>query len=406
MNRPYHRAWRALWRRWVRRQSVFSLFGVLALGAWLLSGSSPPAAAANAPGPIKIAVEAPLSGQQGATGVDILRGAELLAAIEDHNGGVLGRHLKVIRANDDADPAKAASVAKEVIAQHPFAVIGPFDSSVGVINLPIYKAAGVIPLRLTSSQSTNGLGYTVAPMDYQVAPVEAQAIAASLPPGGSVAIVYDSSTFSSGIARLVRSSLASRGVAVVAFDSYTAGQRDFSTLLSGVKAANPSVVYYAAYDPEAGELVSQAKSLGIPGTCFVDLAPEDFIESVGLSLARSCVFSGVPDVSEFPRASGFIQDFQALYHRAPGSWAAFSYDSLGLLIHAVQQTGSWDPSRVEDAIDHTVAYSGVTGDITIDSATGNRVDPPVVILSVSRAGIYQVDPAWALYGTLVKAPST
>lgn len=336
--------------------------------------------------------------------MDILRGAQLMARIEDHNGGVLGRQLEIVRANDEANPAKAASAAKEAIDDHAYAVIGPFNSSVGVINLPIYKAAGVIPLRLTSSQSTNGLGYTVAPMDYQVAPVEAQAIAASLPQGGGVAIVYDSSTFSSGVAQLVRSSLAKRGVRVVAFDSYTAGQRDFSTLLAGVKAADPSVVYYASYDPEAGELVSQAKSLGVPGTCFLDLAPEDFIESVGLSVARSCVFSGVPDVSEFPRASGFIQDYQALYHREPGTWAAFSYDSLGLLVHAVQQAGTWDPPRVREALAHAVDYSGVTGDITIDPTTGNRDNPPVVILSVGRAGSYQVDPAWALYGTLVKAP--
>jgi branched-chain amino acid transport system substrate-binding protein len=402
---PYHRTWRALWRRRVRPQSVFGLLGVLALTGWLLCASSPPAAAApNAKGPIKIAVEAPLSGQQSSTGTDILRGAQLLAAIKDHNGGVLGRQLKVIRANDDADPAKAASVAKEVIAQHPLAVIGPFDSPVGVINLPMYKAAGVIPLRLTSSHATNGLGYTVAPMDYQVAPVEAQAIAASLAPGGSVAIVYESSTFTSDIATMVRSSLASRGVPVVDFTSFSAGQQDFATLLAGVKAANPSVVYYAAYHPQASELVSQARSLGVPGTCFVDLAPEEFIQSVGVSLARTCVFSGVPDVSEFPRASGFIQDFQALYHHEPGSWAAFSYDSLGLLVHAVQQAGTWDPSRVKEALDHTVAYSGVTGDITIDPTTGNRLNAPVVILTVSRAGTYQVDPAWALYGTLVKAP--
>lgn len=391
----------------MRRQRVFSPLGVLALGAWLLSAWSPPAAAApNAPGSIKIAVEAPLSGPQGGTGPDILRGAELLAAIEDHNGGVLGRQLKVIRANDDADPAKAASVAKEVIAEHALAVIGPFDSSVGVINLPMYKAAGVIPLRLTSSHATNGLGYTVAPMDYQVAPVEAQAIAASLPRGGGVAIVYDSSTFTSGIAQLVRSSLASRGIPVVAFDSYTAGQRDFSALLSGVKAANPSVVYYAAYHPQASELVSQAKSLGVPGTCFVDLAPEGFIQSVGVSLARTCVFSGVPDVSEFPGRRGSSRTTRPSTTVSPGRGPRSATTPWAFSSTPCNGPEAGDPSRVNDAIDHTVAFSGVTGDITIDPATGNRVDAPVVILGVSRAGTYQVDPAWALYGTLVKAPST
>jgi branched-chain amino acid transport system substrate-binding protein len=387
----------------MHRHVSVAILGTFVLGAWL-SALPFASAAPLAPGPIKIAVEAPLSGQQAATGMDILRGAELLAKIENHAGGVLGRQLTIVPANDEADPSKATPVAKRVVTQHAFAVIGPFDSSVGVISLPIYKAAGVIPLRLTSSRLTNGLGFTVAPMDYQVAPVEAQAIASSLPAGGGVAIVYDSSTFTSGIAQEVRANLASSRVPIVAFDSYNAGQRNFTALLEGVKAADPSVVYYASFDPEAGELVSQAQLLGVPGTCFIDLAPEDFIQSVGVTLARSCVFSGVPDVSEFPRASGFIQNFETLYHRSPGSWAAFSYDSLGLLVHAVEQAGTWDASRVRRALSHTVAYSGVTGDITIDPGTGNRVDPPVVILNVSRAGTYQVDPAWALYGTLVRAP--
>lgn len=367
------------------------------LGALVLAACSSSPAGTSGPS-VKIAVEAPFTGPEAAAGTDVLRGVELLASVKNHTGGVLGRQIQVLKFDDQGNPALATKVADNVVSQHPFALIGPFNSSVGVINLPIYRKAGIITLRLTNSALTNSYGYTVQPMDYQMAPLEVQAITNTLPAGGRVAIVYDYSTFSSGIAQLVRSSLTTEGMNVVAFDGFKAGQQDFMAILTAVKATNPDVVYYAAFDPEVIYLVTQARQLGMPGICLVNLLPEGFLADAGVA-AQQCLVSGVPSVAEFPRSGGYIQEYQAVYHSQPGSSGAFSNDSLGLLLNAVVKEGAWDRSRVQTALSHTALFPGVTGDITIDPATGNRVDPPVAILSVRR-GNFRVDAYWALYGKL------
>lgn len=37
-----------------------------------------------------------------------------------------------------------------------FALIGPYNSSVGIQNLPLWISAGVIPIHLASNSATNG----------------------------------------------------------------------------------------------------------------------------------------------------------------------------------------------------------------------------------------------------------
>ena len=72
-----------------------------------------------------------------------------------------------------AHASRAKPTARKVIARDPVAVIGPYNSSVGLENLPLYRRAKVVPLWMTSSDETQGAGITLQPMNSQIAPVEA-----------------------------------------------------------------------------------------------------------------------------------------------------------------------------------------------------------------------------------------
>ena len=48
--------------------------------------------------------------------------------------------------------------------------MGPYNSGVGLKTLPIYMSAGLVPLRLTASVQTAGMGFTLQPMKSQIAP--------------------------------------------------------------------------------------------------------------------------------------------------------------------------------------------------------------------------------------------
>ena len=384
------------------------LASVLAGAALLLSAcsSSGSLGEANGANVVRVAVEGPMSGPQASTGIDMWRGANLLASKINASGGVLGRRVRLVQVDDKADPQTAAATARRAIARHVVAVIGPYNSAVGLINLPVYLHAGVIVVRLTSNHMTNGMGITLQPMDYQVAPFEAAAVE-KMPANKQVAVVYDTSAYTSGVATQMRMLLTSAGVPVVAFEPITSDQTQFSDVLATVKAARPTLVYYVAYDPQAEDLVRQAADLGVPGTCLVDgLAAQGptFLATVPPALARKCVFSGVPTAAQFPNATSYISGYKAAYQEDPGTWGAFAYDSLGVLVRQVTLLRSWAPLKLNPALLHVSRYQGVTGSTTIDPVTGNRVNPPLVMQIVDSAGHYVVAPEWAQHGALPALP--
>ena len=119
----------------VNRRLLTTAIALLSTGALVISTS---AGASAAPEPIVIAMEGPLSGSQASNGKDMYRGVKLAVSQVNAQGGVLGRQVTLVRADDQANPDLALSVAKGAKKAGAVAVIGPYNSSVGVINLPYY----------------------------------------------------------------------------------------------------------------------------------------------------------------------------------------------------------------------------------------------------------------------------
>lgn len=349
-----------------------------------------------AQGPVKLGVEGPLTGSQAAYGTDMLNAVRLAVDEVNAKGGLLGRKIEVVQIDDQAEPRVGVDAAQRAIGQGVYAVVGPFNSSVGVAVLPVYLNAGVIPIHLTSNQATNRLGFTVVPKDYQIGPTEAKAIVGYFK-ARRVAIVYDTSTYTAGIALQLRDALVGEGVDVVAFEGITAGERDYTPVLTKVKTASPDLYYVSTYYPEGGLIAKQAAELEVPGTCFMGLAVQDpsFPKIAGLDVAQQCYSSGVPSAEQFPRAGDYLRRYQEAFGTAPGAWGTFAYDSAKLLFDAVERAGTWDRQAVSDALAKTKGFQGITGDISIDPVTGNRVEVPVVILRIDAEGNYVIDPEWA-----------
>jgi branched-chain amino acid transport system substrate-binding protein len=347
---------------------------------------------------IRIGLEGPITGEQASNGVDMLQGARL--AIEEANaaGGVLDRRIELVPLDDQADPEVGVEVAQDAVDAGVFAVVGPYNSSVGVENLSIYLDNGIIPIHLTSDSATNGQGFTVQPKDYQIAPTEAAAISDFFG-ARRVAVLYDPSTYTKGIATGLRDLLEEAGVTIVAFQKEHPDTLEESDLVRRVMAEDPDFIYASTYFPEGAFIAQEIQKLEDPPACLMGLANQDpgFVEMAGLEAAMACPSSGVPEAAEFPQAQGYVEDYRDRFGTDPGTWGTFTYDSVKLLFDAVRRAGSWDPDAVNEELTATEGYEGITGSITIDESNGNRVDVPVVILDVNEEGRYVVDPDWAAF---------
>jgi branched-chain amino acid transport system substrate-binding protein len=380
-----------------RSKSMLSPIVLVVLAVLAGACSSSPSPAAS-PSMVKIALEAPITGDQSSNGVDMLRGAQL--AVEEANaaGGIMGRRIQLVQADDRADPAVGKRVAEQMVRDGVLAVVGPYNSAVGVENLPIYLKAGVIPIHLTSNSATDGEGFTVQPKDYQIAPVEADAIL-HLYKAKRVAMVFDPSTYTAGIAAQVRTALEKAGSAVVAYEEVDPAVHQYVDQVKRIGAMKPDLFYASTYYPEGGVLASELQDAHLPATCFMGLANQDpaFVTQAGLAAARACVSSGVPSANLFRAAGAYVSGYRARFDTDPGTWGSFTYDSVRLLFDAVQRAGSWDPAALMQTLSATKDYAGITGSITIDPKTGNRENVPVVLLDVDDQGAYVIDPKWAAF---------
>ena len=118
--------------------------------------------------------------------------------------------------------------AKSAIADGLDGVVGPYNSGVGIETLPLYVDAGLVPIRLTSDASTNGLGFTLQPMTYQIAPVASQALTGWLG-AKSVAIAYDpTQNYTVSVSKGLKESLEKAGVTVTAYEKVQPGKKDYT----------------------------------------------------------------------------------------------------------------------------------------------------------------------------------
>ncbi len=338
---------------------------------------------------LKVAVEAPLSGSQSSTGQDILRGARLAAEQINRAGGVNGQLIQLVPADDQADPARALPVANRAAARGAVAVVGPYNSSVGVRNLPRYDDLGVVPLHLTSTNETDGLGVTIQPKNDQIAPTEITYIESFKP--RRVAMLVDPSDYTTGMADRDQQALEADGVEVVRI-AVPEGLSDYGAVVSSALASQPDVLYVSTYYPEGASIAKdlEGRKTGLPvlfGLANVDTA---FVQKAGLAASQLGRFSGVPAAGQLPTAKDYTDDYITRYNVQPDVWGTFAYDSLKLWAQDVERlnTAAYEP--VLKALRKTRDYQGQTGTISIDPITGNRLELPVYILDVNDQGVFEI----------------
>ena len=339
---------------------------------------------------IVIAVEGPLTGPQAAFGRDLVRGVTLAVSQVNAAGGVLGRRVRIVPVDDQANPDLAAAAVKKAKAAGAVGVIGPFNSSVGLINLPLYAKAGIVSVHMIGSNAVDGLGLTVQPKNSQVSPVESAYVEST--GAKKVSMMVDPSAFTLGMANRLSSTLTTDGVAVTSFPVIESDAAANAAQATQALAGNPDLVYVSTYLPDGEGIAAQLATSTQTFTCLMGLANIDssFVSSVGLAAAQRCAFSGLPEAAQLPgaKAQVFVSQFRKAFHAKAGVWSPVTYDSTKLLLGGIAATGTTDYGSVLSQLRHTTGYQGVTGKITINPKTGNNEAVKVYILKVNDAGAF------------------
>lgn len=355
---------------------------------------------------IRIGLEAPLTGNQQDVGIGMLNGAQLAADEINESGGVNGKTVTIVPIDDAADPEVGVEAVSAAIANGLDAVVGPYNSGVGAETLPLYIDAGIFPMRLTSADSTQGLGFTLQPMTSQIAPVAASAIA-DWAQAQNVALIYDqSSTYTKDANTAMKSLLNDVGVAITVDVAIDPGADDYTNAVNEALATKPDLVYVIAYYREGGLVAKAMLDAGTDTKCLADFGAYDtgFVSTAGVEAAQNCPVVGVPAPDDFADSASLVAAYTDKFETAPGTWSPYTYDSVMMLADAIATLGSSDADAIRSFLLEQTEWSGWTGTVGFDEETGNRVPAPVVVVSTREDGTLHLDESWAAIADTVTQP--
>ena len=146
---------------------------------------------------------------------------------------------------------------------------------------------------------------------------------------------------------------------------------DFTAILTAVKAKKPDVIFFGGMDAVAGPMIRQAKQLGInakfmggDGICSGELT-----KLAGGAIADNqvvCAEAGGVEGAQKKGLDDFKARFKAKFNADVQIYAPYVYDSVNVLVAAMQKAGSSEPAKYLPVLAKTSGYNGVTGTISFD----------------------------------------
>ncbi|MDP3429051.1 MAG: branched-chain amino acid ABC transporter substrate-binding protein, partial [Desulfomicrobium sp.] len=295
---------------------------------------------------IRIGLMCPLTGSWASEGQDMKQIVELLAAETNKAGGINGAQVEIIVEDDGGDPRQAALAATRLTTKDISAVIGTYGSSVTEASQNIYAESGILQVATGSTAirlSEKGLPlfFRTCPRDDEQGMVAAKTL--SELGFTKIAILHDNTSYAKGLADEAKALLEAQGKTIAFYDALTPGERDYNAILTKIKSADPEVVFFTGYYPEAGMLLRQKMEMGwkVPMMGGDATNNPDLVKIAGNQAADGFMFLSppVPADLDTPEAKKFIEDFTAAYGNAPGSvWAVLAGDAYRVIVEAIAQT--------------------------------------------------------------------
>jgi branched-chain amino acid transport system substrate-binding protein len=319
---------------------------------------------------IKIGIAGPMTGGDAKMGQEFAKSARL--ALDERGGEVSGHKIEFLVEDDKSDPKEGVAVAQKLVHAGVIAVIGHYNSSVTIPASNIYNEAGIIQITPASSNpkiTERGyrMLYRIITRDDQQGVFVADYLK-NVAKAKRVAIVFDKTTYSQGLADEIKKNLEKLGLEPIFFEAITRGEKDFTPVLTKLKSRQPQVTYFSGYYAEGGLLAKQFRDLAVPGVFFGGDANQDpvFIETAGAA-AEGVLMSTAPLPEQLPSAAEFVKKFTAKYGPGGGPFIHYAYDAANLLFAAMQRAKRADDAKAVNAeLKKHENFKGASGIITFD----------------------------------------
>jgi ABC-type branched-chain amino acid transport systems, periplasmic component len=316
-----------------------------------------------------IGVAGPITGPNAAFGAQLQKGAEQAAADINAAGGINGEMVRIVLGDDVSDPKQGISVANKFVADGVKFVIGHFNSGVSIPASEVYAENGVFQITPASTNpnfTERGLWNTfrTCGRDDQQGGVAGAYIADNFK-DAKVAVLHDKTPYGQGLADETKKAMNAAGVTEVVYEGVNVGDKDFSALISKMKEAGVTVVYWGGLHTEFGLIERQSAEQGLKATFMSgDGIVSNELASIAGDAVAGTLMTFSPDPRNDPNNKELIEKFRAAGFE-PEAYTLYSYASLQVIAGAAAAAGNNDPEAVAAAAKANT-FSTVLGELGFD----------------------------------------
>jgi branched-chain amino acid transport system substrate-binding protein len=343
---------------------------------------------------LKIGLAGPFTGPNAAFGAQMQKGTEQAIADINAAGGVLGMQLELDIGDDVSDPKQGVSVANKFVGDGVKFVVGHFNSGVTMPASEVYRENGMLAItpaatNICVTDRKNGacgnwteaapdlMMFRTCGRDDQQGAVAGDYIVNNLK-GKAIAVVHDKTPYGQGLADATKGYINGKGVNEAIYEGINVGDKDFSALISKMKAANVEVVYWGGLHTEAGLIVRQMRDQGMNAVLMSgDGITSDEFATIGGPGVEGTLMTFPPDPRKRPEAAEIVKKFTDAGFN-PEAYTLYSYAAVQILANAITTAGAADPAKVSEVMYKGDAFKTVIGDIAFDKK-GDITRPDYVL---------------------------
>ncbi|MFD8221404.1 branched-chain amino acid ABC transporter substrate-binding protein [Streptomyces sp. NPDC059697] len=376
----------------MRQRSLVILTSVLTTGALTLTacGSRDNSGdkSSSSKTEIIIGVDAPLTGQNSATGLGIQGGVQIAVDDANKNNTVPGVTFKVQALDDKAIPASGQQNATQLVnKENVLGVVGPLNSGVATQMQQVFATANLVEISPsnTAPELTQGKNWQTSKSRpfktyFRTATTDAlqggfaAEYASTTLKKKNVFVVDDKQTYGAGLAKLFKAGFTKNGGKVAGEDHVNTGDTDFSALVTKIKNSKADLVYYGGQYDESEKLTKQLKDGGVKVPLFGGdgMFSDTYIQTAGKTSEGDLATSVGQPVDSLPSAADFIKKYKASGLKGDyGTYGGYSYDAATAIIKAIANVvkdgkiPDGARAKIVDEVQKT-KFEGIAGPVSFD----------------------------------------
>ena len=329
---------------------------------------------------LTVAIAGPMTGQYASAGDQIRRGAEMAIADINAKGGVLGQKLKLEVGDDACDPKQAVSVANTMVNKKIVFMHGHWCSSSTIPASEVYAEADIPMATVSTNPQVTERGlkniFRIMGRDDQQGMVAGGYIADKFK-GKKVAVLDDKSAYGKGLADEMAKAMTAKGLKPTLRESITAGEKDYSGIVTKLKQAGIEVLAYGGYHTEVALILRQAQQAGLKLTVMGGdtMTNSELVTAAGAN-SDNVMFTFSPDPRKNPDAAPIVKRFRDAKVE-PEGYVMYAYAAMQLFADAATLAKSTKYADLEKTL-RGGNFKTVIGDLAFD-AKGDQKQPGFVV---------------------------